>query len=156
MARLRKEVAKAVVRELLRGRYNERVWFWTGQGINLVTAVLFILGLLAIWFDNPNRLATAVGLVTAGVAFALQKVITALAGYFVILQRQDLQRRRSLTRQREGWPAGNKEVPSLMVVFGFATKTSKSLAPISSSSSNVNALGPTIFSTSPGTVRVLP
>lgn len=97
---LLRRVAKALVRELLRGRYNERVWFWRGQGINLVTAVLFILGLLAIWFDNPNRLATAVGLVTAGVAFALQKVITALAGYFVILQRQDLQRRRSHHNER--------------------------------------------------------
>ncbi len=85
---LLRRVANAVVRELLRGRYNKRVWFWTGQGINLVTAVLFILGLLAIWFDNPNRLATAVGLVTAGVAFALQKLITAWAGYFVILRSQ--------------------------------------------------------------------
>lgn len=36
-------VANAVVRELLRGRYNERVWFLTGQVLNLVTAVLFIL-----------------------------------------------------------------------------------------------------------------
>lgn len=57
-------VAKAFVKELLRGRYNERVCFWAGQGINLVASLLFILGLLAIWFDNPNRLATAVGLVT--------------------------------------------------------------------------------------------
>lgn len=60
--------SNTIVRELLRGRYNERVWFWTGQAINLVTAVMFILGLLGIWFDNPNSLATAVGLVTAGVA----------------------------------------------------------------------------------------
>ena len=42
-------------------------------------------GLLEIWFDNPNRLATAMGLVTAGMALALQKLTTALAGYFVIL-----------------------------------------------------------------------
>jgi small-conductance mechanosensitive channel len=83
---LLRRAANALVREVLRGRYNERIWFLAGQGINLFTAVLLILGLLAIWFDNPNRLATAVGLVTAGVAFALQKVITALAGYFVILR----------------------------------------------------------------------
>lgn len=83
---LLRRVANTFVKEVLRGRYNERVWFWAGQSINLVTAVLLILGLLAIWFDNPNRLATAVGLVTAGVAFALQRVITALAGYFVILR----------------------------------------------------------------------
>lgn len=83
---LLRRVANASVREVLRGRYNERIWFLAGQGINLFAALLLILGLLAIWFDNPNRLATAVGLVTAGVAFALQKVITALAGYFVILR----------------------------------------------------------------------
>jgi small-conductance mechanosensitive channel len=45
-----------------------------------------ILGLLTIWFDNPNRLATVLGLVTAGVAFALQKVIIAITGYFAILR----------------------------------------------------------------------
>ncbi len=44
------------------------------------------MGLISIWFDDPKRLATALGLVSAGIAFALQKVITALAGYFVILR----------------------------------------------------------------------
>jgi small-conductance mechanosensitive channel len=83
---LLRRTANALVKEFLRDRYNERVWFWAGQIINLVTSVLLILGLLAIWFDNPNRFATAVGLITAGVAFALQKVITAVAGYFVILR----------------------------------------------------------------------
>ena len=34
----------------------------------------------------PTRLATALGLVTAGLAFALQRVVTAFAGYFVILR----------------------------------------------------------------------
>ena len=47
---------------------------------------LLILGLLSIWFDDPTRLTTALGLVTAGLAFALQKVVTAVAGYFVILR----------------------------------------------------------------------
>ncbi len=45
-----------------------------------------MLGLLSIWFNDPTRLATAFGLVSAGVAFALQKVITSLAGYLVILR----------------------------------------------------------------------
>lgn len=48
--------------------------------------MLFLLGLLSIWFDDPARLATGIGLVTAGLAFALQRVITAAAGYFVILR----------------------------------------------------------------------
>jgi small-conductance mechanosensitive channel len=60
--------------------------FWTQQAISLFCAALTVLGLLSIWFDNPQRLTTAAGLVTAGIAFAMQKVITSFAGYFVILR----------------------------------------------------------------------
>ncbi len=60
--------------------------FWTRQGIGLLVAVVLILGLLSIWFNDPTRLSTAFGLVTAGLAFALQQVVTSLAGYFVILR----------------------------------------------------------------------
>lgn len=60
--------------------------FWTRQGISLLTAIVVILGLLSIWFNDPTRLATAFGLVSAGLAFALQQVVTAVAGYFVILR----------------------------------------------------------------------
>lgn len=69
-----------------RDRQSERSAFWVRQGIHLATAVVLILGLVSIWFDDPARLTTAVGLVTAGLAFALQKVVTAVAGYFVILR----------------------------------------------------------------------
>ena len=78
--------ARAVVGRIMRDRRDERVAFWARQGIRLGTAVLLILGLVSIWFDDPTRLATALGLVTAGLAFALQKVVTAFAGYFVILR----------------------------------------------------------------------
>ena len=63
-----------------------QVRFWTRQGISLLAAVVLVLGLLSIWFNDPTRLATAFGLVSAGVAFALQQVITSLAGYLVILR----------------------------------------------------------------------
>ena len=63
-----------------------QVKFWTRQGISLLAAVVLILGLLSIWFSDPARLATAFGLVSAGLAFALQQVITSIAGYFVILR----------------------------------------------------------------------
>jgi small-conductance mechanosensitive channel len=79
---------RALAYALLRGRANASTRFWTRQGISLGTAILLILGVLSIWFNDPTRLATAVGLVTAGVAFALQRVITALAGYVVILRGQ--------------------------------------------------------------------
>ena len=77
---------RALARLALRGRRSARVVFWTGQAIQLVTAILLLLGLVSIWFDDPTRLTTALGLVTAGLAFALQKVITAVAGYGVILR----------------------------------------------------------------------
>ena len=78
--------AKILTQKLMRGSHNERVRFWTRQAINLASAVLLLLSLISIWFDDPTRLATALGLVSAGLAFALQKVITSLAGYFVILR----------------------------------------------------------------------
>lgn len=70
----------------LRSRESRTYVFWTGQGVSLVTFALGLLGLMSIWFDNPARLATGVGLVGAGLAFALQKVITSFAAYFIILR----------------------------------------------------------------------
>ncbi len=60
--------------------------FWTRQAVSLLAAIVLIVGLLSIWFNDPTRLATAFGLMSAGLAFALQQVITAIAGYFVILR----------------------------------------------------------------------
>ena len=65
---------------------GEQTRFWTRQAISLVAAIVLILGLLSIWFNDPTRLTTAFGLMSAGLAFALQQVITAFAGYFVILR----------------------------------------------------------------------
>jgi small-conductance mechanosensitive channel len=60
--------------------------FMARQVLGIATAVLLVLSLLSIWFDDPARLATGVGLVSAGLAFALQKVVTSLAGYIVIMR----------------------------------------------------------------------
>jgi small-conductance mechanosensitive channel len=65
---------------------NERVVFWTRQGVSLGTTILIALLLASIWFDNSQRLGTFAGLVAAGIAFAMQKVVTAFAGYLVILR----------------------------------------------------------------------
>ena len=67
-------------------RGGTRFQFWAKQGLSLIIAAILILGVMSIWFDNPARLAAFLGLVGAGVAFALQRVITAVAGYFVILR----------------------------------------------------------------------
>jgi small-conductance mechanosensitive channel len=67
-------------------RSGTRFQFWAKQGVSLIVAAIVILGIMSIWFDNPSQLAAFLGLVGAGVAFALQRVITAVAGYFVILR----------------------------------------------------------------------
>lgn len=77
---------RKLVGAILSGEHFERSKFWTRQGISLFVTILLIIAVMSIWFDDPTRLTTAVGLVTAGLAFALQKVVTSIAGYFVILR----------------------------------------------------------------------
>jgi small-conductance mechanosensitive channel len=68
------------------GGDRQRIAFWTRQGISLLMFLIAVVALVSIWFDNPSRLATGAGLVGAGLAFAMQKVVTSFAGYFVILR----------------------------------------------------------------------
>ena len=68
------------------GHRNERVMFWTRQAASITAAVLVVVALLSIWFDDPQRLTTGLGLFTAGLAFALQRVVTAFAGYVIVMR----------------------------------------------------------------------
>lgn len=79
-------VLRRLARYVFDRRRRERTSFWVRQAVNLTAAILMFFGVVSIWFDDPTRLTTAMGLMTAGLAFALQKVITALAGYVVILR----------------------------------------------------------------------
>jgi len=71
--------------KLVRERY-QRAAFWIRQGVHLFSAAFAVIGVCSIWFDNPARLTTAFGLVTAGLGFALQRVITSFAAYIVVLR----------------------------------------------------------------------
>lgn len=77
---------RAFTRVVLRGSKNARTVFWTRQGIRLFVGVFLVFGVASIWFDDPTTLTTGLGLMSAGLAFALSKVVTAVAGYFVILR----------------------------------------------------------------------
>ncbi len=81
-------VIRSVVGLLLRrtDHASTQTRFWMRQAVSLIAAIVLILGLLSIWFSDPTRLATAFGLMSAGLAFALQQVVTSIAGYFVILR----------------------------------------------------------------------
>ncbi len=77
---------RTLSRRLLSRHEDVRTQFWVRQGIQLFLALTLIVGILSIWFDDPRRLTTGLGLVTAGLAFALQKVVASVAGYVVILR----------------------------------------------------------------------
>lgn len=51
-----------------------------------MATVVLVLGIVSIWVILGTNLTTGIGLVSARLAFALQQVILALAGYFVILR----------------------------------------------------------------------
>ena len=68
------------------GKKLERFQFWTRQGIRLFTTAVLLIGLVSIWFNNPSQLASAAAFVTAGLAIASQRMITAFAGYLIILR----------------------------------------------------------------------
>jgi len=67
-------------------RRNRKVQFWTQQTTKLLAVAVLVVGLVSIWFDNPARLTTMLGLLSAGLAVALQRVVTSMAAYFVILR----------------------------------------------------------------------
>jgi small-conductance mechanosensitive channel len=77
----------AVLRRLLGGDVADPRRFWSRQVVRLGVAAVVLLGTVSIWVTPQTDLSTGIGLVTAGLAFALQKVIVAFAGYFVILRR---------------------------------------------------------------------
>lgn len=74
-----------LVRRFVTHRPN-RSGVWTRQGIQLAAVGLLALGLISIWVNPGSDLTTGIGLITAGLAFALQQLITAFAAYFVILR----------------------------------------------------------------------
>jgi small-conductance mechanosensitive channel len=82
---LAKSIRK-LVRWHFRGRRDARAAFWSNQALNIIFTLIFFIFFVSIWFDDPVRLTTAVGLITAGLAFALQRLVTSIAGYFIILK----------------------------------------------------------------------
>ena len=67
-------------------RSYSRVRFFSREIIRILGLVLIVAVIVTVWFDNPGRFATAAGLITAGVAVALQRVVTSFAAYFMILR----------------------------------------------------------------------
>lgn len=80
---------RSLVLRLIRSLVTDRpdpAGFWSRQGVQLISAVIIVLGVISIWVNPGSDLTVGIGLMSAGLAFALQQVITAAAGYFVILR----------------------------------------------------------------------
>ncbi len=81
-----RRLALMVTRRTLGGEVGDSRRFWARQGLHVTVAAVLILGLVSIWVTPATDITTGVGLISAGLAFALQQVITSLAAYFVILR----------------------------------------------------------------------
>ena len=68
------------------GRRRGQTEFWRRQVIQVLSTVLLIIGLISIWFSDASTIGSAAAFITAGLAVASQRVITALSGYLIILR----------------------------------------------------------------------
>lgn len=75
-----------IARRLLGGDVADPRRFWARQGLQLLVAVILVVGILSIWITPETDITVGIGLVSAGLAFALRQVIISLAAYFVILR----------------------------------------------------------------------
>ena len=60
--------------------------FWIVQVTRVVTLAVAVAVIAAVWVGDVGRFATIAGVVTAGVAVALQRIITSFAAYLIILR----------------------------------------------------------------------
>lgn len=60
--------------------------FWLKQAVGVFVTLLLLTGIISIWFNNPSQLASAAAFITAGLAIASQRVITAISAYLIILR----------------------------------------------------------------------
>lgn len=81
-----RQVLLMIGRRTLGGDIADSRRFWARQGIYVVTAIILTLGLFSIWVTPGTDISTGIGLLSAGLAFALQRVILSFAAYFVILR----------------------------------------------------------------------
>jgi small-conductance mechanosensitive channel len=62
--------------------------FWSTQAVHVAVLAAILLVVARLWFPSAGSLGPALGWIGAGVAVALQRVITAFAGYLILLRGQ--------------------------------------------------------------------
>jgi small-conductance mechanosensitive channel len=79
-------VLRKVARVVLSDQGKGRALFWTDQVIKLLTLATFLVAFTLLWSRDLAGLGATLGVIGAGVAVALQRVITSFAGYLIILR----------------------------------------------------------------------
>jgi len=77
---------RGLARLALGGESRDRPRFWIAQVVRLLTLAAVILIVVRVWVAGTQEFTAVMGWVTAGLAIALQRVITAFAGYVIILR----------------------------------------------------------------------
>lgn len=83
---LLRRLALRAFRRVLGGEVADPRRFWARQALQVVVAVVLVLGVVSIWITPTTNVSTGIGLISAGLAFALQQVILSFAAYVVILR----------------------------------------------------------------------
>jgi len=78
-------VVRLVVNAALRGG-PKRSAFWATQVLRLFTLAAIVIAVLVVWRDKLSDLGAVGGWFAAGLTVALQRVVTAFAGYVIILR----------------------------------------------------------------------
>jgi small-conductance mechanosensitive channel len=79
-------IVRLIARAALGGESGDRPRFWIAQIVRLVALVAVALIVVRIWVAGNGEASAILGWLTAGLAIALQRVITAFAGYLIILR----------------------------------------------------------------------
>lgn len=77
---------RLAVRSVLHPDPSSRARFWSQQSVHLLVLAAFVVGIAVIWAPDVSKAGGVLGIVSAGIAVALQRVITAFAAYLIILR----------------------------------------------------------------------
>ena len=76
----------AAVAATRRNHEKDKIVFWARQGSSLLAFLLCLVAAGFVWLGDGTRSTTVAGLATAGIAVAAQRVVTAFAGYLIIIR----------------------------------------------------------------------
>jgi small-conductance mechanosensitive channel len=77
---------RLAVNGVARGARDGRTAFWTTQFLHVLTLVAILAAIVVVWRDKLSELGAVGGWFAAGLTVALQRVVTAFAGYVIILR----------------------------------------------------------------------